>query len=205
MPPANTLSVQIRPATNGLENYVAAPSTGQAGADGRFTVSNLIQGQYRAVVPPQDFYVKEMRFDRADALNNAFEVSRRASEFAGMEILISRNVGQIDGVVVDDHSQPVPGVQAVLIPDLRGRADLYRTATTDQTGRFSIRGVTPGEYKLFAWEALETFGYFDPDVLRRSDSLGKAVQMTEGAMLGVEAKISRIVSLNCRMLAKPAA
>jgi hypothetical protein len=86
--------------------------------------------------------------------------------------------------------QPVPGVQAVLVPDgNRSRPELYRNATTDQTGRFTIRGVTPGDYKLFSWEALENNGYFDPDVMRRSEALGKPVRVGESSKLFVEGKI----------------
>ena len=107
-----------------------------------------------------------------------------------MEILISRNVGQVDGLIVDEKMQPVPGVQAVLIPDgNRSRTELYRNATTDQTGRFTIRGVTPGDYKLLSWEALENNGYFDPDVMRRSEALGKPVRVGESSKLFVEGKI----------------
>ena len=52
-----------------------------------------------------------------------------------------------------------------------------------------MRGVTPGDYKLFAWEALENFGYFDPDQMRRSESAGKAVRVAESSKLVVEGKI----------------
>jgi hypothetical protein len=37
----------------------------------------------------------------------------------------------------------------------------------------AMRGVAPGDYKLFAWEGLGNYGYFDPDVLRRAEPLGK--------------------------------
>lgn len=133
--------------------------------------------------------MKELRYERTDALNNPIEISRRNSDSGTMEILISRNVGQVDGVVVDERMQPVLGVQAVLIPEGRGRTDLYKTATTDQTGRFTMRGITPGDYKLFAWEALENYGYFDPEVMRRSETLGKAVRVAESSKLVVETKI----------------
>ena len=106
-----------------------------------------------------------------------------------MEVVISRNVGQIDGTVVDDRGKPVPGVQAILIPDNRGRTELYKTATTDQDGRFVMRGITPGDYKVFAWEAMETYGYFDPEVVRRSEVLGKVVRVAESSRLSVEGKI----------------
>ena len=93
-------------------------------------------------------------------------------------------------LIVDERMQPVPGVQAVLIPDAnRSRTDLYKTATTDQTGRFIMRGVTPVDYKLFAWEALENFGYFDPEVMRRSEALGKALRVSESSRQFAETKI----------------
>jgi 5-hydroxyisourate hydrolase-like protein (transthyretin family) len=191
MPPPNTLRLQMRPMTsNGLPNYLgAAPIPSPAAADGSFTISNVIQGQYKVIVPSQDFYVKELRYDRADALNSPIEVSRRSSDVATMEVIISRNVSQVDGLIVDDRGRPVSGVQAVLVPDNRGRTDLYKATTTDQDGRFVIRGVTPGDYKLFAWEALENYGYFDPDLLRRSESLGKPAHVAESSNLSVEGKI----------------
>lgn len=156
----------------------------------RSTIPSVIQTQY-PVVPQasQDFYVKELRYDRADALNGPVDVSRRNSDSAAVEVLISRNVGQIDGVILDERGQQAPGVQAVLIPDRRDRIDLYRNATADQAGRFTMRGITPGDYKLFAWVALENFGYFDGDVIRRSDSPGKAVHVAEAAKQTAEVKI----------------
>src|SRR6185295_12510677 len=100
-------------------------------------------------------------------------VSASMPRGATLNIVLSPNVGQVEGIVLDDRQQPVAGVQAALIPERsRDRIDLYKAATTDQNGRFMIRAVTPGDYKLFAWEALESFGYFDPDLLKKSDPLG---------------------------------
>lgn len=189
MLPSNAPRVQMRLMTNGLPDYLGAmPTSSPMAEDGSFTISNVIQGQYRVVAPPaQNSYVKELRYNRADALNSPFEVSQRNLET--IEVVISLKVAQIDGIIVDDRGQPVPGVQAVLIPDRRDRTELYKTATTDQGGRYVMRGITPGDYKLFAWEALETYGYFDPDVMRRSDSFGKAVHVGESSNLSVDGKI----------------
>jgi hypothetical protein len=193
MPPANTLRLQLRPVSaTGSPMYFGFSPAAQATADGSFNLAGVFPGNYRAIViPSQDFYVKGLRYDRRDALNSVVEVSRRNSDGATIEVVISRNVAQIDGVVTNDNLQPVPGVQAVLVPDTanRNRTELYKTATTDQSGRFSMRGIAPGDYKLFAWEALENFGYFDPDVLRRSEALGKAVQLSEGSKLVAETRV----------------
>jgi hypothetical protein len=193
LPPASALRVLMRIMSNGVQNFTGYSPTIQPGADGTFSLPGVLPGQYRIFVQPpptQDFYVKEIRYDRAEALSNAVDVSRRGADAGTMEILLSRAVGQVDGVIVDERGQPVPGTQAVLIPDNdRVRFELFKTATTDQTGRFTMRGIAPGDYKLFAWEALENFGYFDPDVLRRSEPLGKAVRVGEASKLSVEGKI----------------
>jgi hypothetical protein len=191
LPPANTLQVQMRLASNGLHNYVMGTSstTQTAAPDGSFSIPGVLPGDYRIIPSPsQDFYVKELRYNRIDALTNAVSVCCN-SDSASLEVVISRNVGHIEGVILDERMQPVPGVQAVLIPDARQRTELYKTATTDQTGRFVMRGLTPGDYKLFAWEALENYGYFDPDVMRRAESLGKPVRVGESSTLTVEGKV----------------
>ena len=78
--------------------------------------------------------------------------------------------------------QPVPGVQAVLVPDgKRDRADLYKNSTTDQSGQFTIVGITPGNYKVFAWDGLEPFRYFDPDFMRTHEAKGKSILVGESA------------------------
>ena len=191
LPPVNTLQVQMRLTSNGLQNYVIGTSSASqtAAADGSFSISGVLPGEYRIIAnPSQDFYVKELRYNRLDALTNPVSVCCN-SDSATIEVVISRNVGQIDGVIVDDRMQPVPGVQAVLVPDARQRTELYKTATTDQTGRFVVRGLAPGDYKLFAWEGVENYGYFDPDVMRRAEDLGKPVHVGESAMLAVEGKM----------------
>jgi len=76
------------------------------------------------------------------------------------------------------------------VPDrFRDRADLIKTAVTDKDGRFTIRGIPPGEYKIFAWEAIEQFAYFDPDVLRQFEQLGKAVSIPESGKITLEVKL----------------
>jgi len=51
----------------------------------------------------------------------------------------------------------------VLIPRVRDRNERYRIAGTDQNGQFTIRGIVPDQYSLFAWEDIEPNAYRDPD------------------------------------------
>ena len=65
----------------------------------------------------------------------------------------------------------------------------FHNAVSHQNGRFTIRTVVPGDYKLFAWEEIEPFAYNDPDVLRRYEEVGIPLKVSEAAKLTVEAKM----------------
>jgi hypothetical protein len=177
--------VQLRPTDNGVMTTnvgVATPLSQPTSSDGTFRVDNVVPGEYRvslAPLPP-DVYVKQVRFNQNDVLDKPMQFS--SSDSGTLEVLLSSHGGQIDGSVLDERQRGVPNTQAVLIPDrLRDRTDLYKTATTDTNGHFTLRGIAPGEYHLFSWEAIDPFAYFDPEVLKQFDSKGKPVHIAESA------------------------
>ena len=79
----------------------------------------------------------------------------------------------------------------VLVPESRrrGREPLYRNATTDQHGRFTVRNIEPGDYKLFAWEDVESGAWLDPDFLKPVESEGRSVAIKEGSRESAELKL----------------
>ena len=153
-------------------------------ADGTFTLLNVFPGEYRVMVTPMppDYYIKEARNEQADVLNQPWVIGNAIR--GNLEVVLSSAAGQIEGTVIDARSQPVGSLQTVLIPDQdRGRPELVKTVVTDQNGRFNFRGVSPGNYKIFAWEGLEANAFYDPEVMRQYDPQGKAVRVAEGAKI----------------------
>jgi len=189
--PSVPTRVLLRRVLPDISNYVGfAPST-QASNEGTFHLDGVLSGEYRAVItPPSDFYVKDVQFAGNDALNHSIEIAESGASDSLLEILISPNVGQIDGVVVDSRSQPAPGVRVVLVPEkYRDRSELYSPVTSDQSGRFTMRRLVPGDYRLFAWEAIENNAYFDPDLLKQYELQGIPVHIEESSRLNIEAKL----------------
>lgn len=188
----NTFRVQIRPSIDGaiLVNTSGPPPVSQAtGADGVFRVDSVFPGEYRMTVTPLsgDIYVKQARFNQADILNKPMLFS--PSDSGALEVVLSAKGGGLDGTLVGDDPRRVQGASAVLIPDRqRDRFDLYKTATVE-SGKFTLRGIAPGDYHVFVWEAIEPYAYFDADFLKRNESLGRPVHVSESSKESIDVRM----------------
>jgi hypothetical protein len=150
--------------------YVNGP-TGSGNAriqpSGEFEIQNLPKGNYTLNSSnwPEDYYLKSATLGRTDAL--AGQISITDPDPGTFEIVISAGTGRVDGTITGAGA-PLPGAQVVLVPEekLRDRTSLFKTATTDQNGKFSIRSVPPGDYSLFAWESVEAGAYLSRNFLK---------------------------------------
>jgi len=122
----------------------------------------------------QNTYVKSIRLGDADILNGILKLDREPS--TTLEVVIATNPGALDGQVM----RPVADLPVILLPDIRRRSELYRTTTTDGSGRFHFDRVPPGDYKVFSWEEVEDGAWFDPDFMRANESRGIPVRIREG-------------------------
>ena len=152
-------------------------------SDGSFVIQNVADGSYRVGVygMSEDFFLKSGRAGDEDLLDAGLTISRGQSP-GSLELVVSSAAGRVDGVVFGEQKQPFSGASVVLVPDppYRSRTELYKTTTTDQTGGFTLRGIAQGEYKLFAWEEIESGAYQDPDFLRTYEARGEALKVGEG-------------------------
>jgi hypothetical protein len=181
--------LSLQPTTGGGSFLSALNGNVQPRADGTFTIERITPGEYKLGViglnPP--IYVREARLDQMDLLQGVTITDRVSGP---IEVVLSPNGGQIDGAVIGADQKPVANVQVILIPDhQRNRLDLFKTAVTNPDGRFTIRGITPGDYRLFSWEDLEAFAYFDPDVSRQYEAQSKLVHIGESSRESVEVRL----------------
>jgi protocatechuate 3,4-dioxygenase beta subunit len=128
---------------------------------------------------------------------------------ATLDLLVSTKGGTVEGAVVlrekekdadtdhvnNDHvnnDHPVANATVVAVPEEKYRKlpDRFGIGSTDQRGRFTIRGMAPGSYTLYAWQDLEDGVYRDPDFLKSQEANGTAVKVEEGSHQTVELKLS---------------
>ena len=87
-------------------------------------------------------------------------------------------------VAANSKSEPVANAVIVAVPEARlrgrGRVDRYRKTVSDQSGRFTLHGVPPGDYMLFVWESVDGETYYNPEFLSSYAAQGRAVHANEG-------------------------
>jgi uncharacterized protein (DUF2141 family) len=148
-------------------------------ATGEFAVPAVQPGSYIVQVDglTGDQYLKSSVFNGTDALENPISVAYPASP--ELQIQIASDSGRITGSVYDKNDALFPNSEVILVPTSvsRFRFDRYRTAVTGDDGQFSIRGIAPGDYKLFAWENLEPNAHLNVDFMRPYESMGVPVHI----------------------------
>jgi hypothetical protein len=176
---------------------------------GNFEWKNVTQGNYIVQVyggDGQGFFLKSVRLGGRDVATGF-----TASGPATLDLLASTKGGTIEGAVVqrekekekaagtghvsNDHvnnDHPVANATVVAVPEEKYRKlpGRFVTGSTDQHGRFTIRGVASGSYTLYAWQDLEDGVYRDPDFLKSQEANGTAVKVEEGSLQTVELKLS---------------
>ena len=149
--------------------------------DGTFVIPSVFDGNYRVRVFgfPEEYYVKSAQQGRTEVLLSGLAVSRSQS-LSQLDITLSADGGRVDGTVLRDQN-PVGGAIVVLAPEppYRDQDQMYSLKTADGLGRFSLLGLPPGDYKLFAWEFVPGTNYADPDFFEAFESRGTRVRIAE--------------------------
>ncbi len=99
-----------------------------------------------------------------------------------LELVASANGGVVEGIAVDAKGEPVANAVIVAVPEpkLRGRVEHYRKTVSDQSGRFALHAIVPGDYTLLAWESVDGEAYYNPEFLKNYEGQGSALRIAEG-------------------------
>ena len=137
---------------------------------------------------PENFYFKSIRIGDQDVTETGVDFAEDAA--GELTFVLSPNGGVVEGSVQNAKDKAAAGAKITLIPDAKHRSSRlrYKTVDADQKGRFVIKGVAPGEYKIYAWEDIEEGAYQDPDFMKAHESEGKTVSIKERGHETVELK-----------------
>jgi hypothetical protein len=171
--------------------------------DGSFRIERVIPGDFQILVPPlipspvnspaptgdrppipaglENAYVKSIHLGVADVTNDLIRIDS-ASSIGTLDVVIGLNGASVEGRVMNAEKSIVEHATVVLLPQAEPpfRADRYRTMTTEKSGQFQFRGLPPGDYRLLAWEDIDSGAWFNPAFVATFEKSAVPVHLIEG-------------------------
>jgi hypothetical protein len=158
-------------------------------------LKDVFDGNYRLSVMGQskDCYIQSIRYGANEALEGGFTVVRGTQ--SSLEVTISSRGARVEGAVTDQDKLPITGVWVVLVPDQarRDQPRLYRKVATDQFGHYLLRGIAPGDYKVFCWDEVEDGAWEDPEFVKTYEDRGQKISVQEA-----DAKTADVVAIRTK-------
>jgi len=188
---SNSKSIQ----TKGISVTVSGPDHDLDGTiaiadkSGRFRFPNLLDGTYTLdpLILPLDAYFVEILQGGKRLSNSEFVFNK--SNPQPIEIIVSPNGGVIDGQVFNSDRASI-----LLVPaDGQTRYDAVPIRRTSPFGEFMIRGVAPGQYRIFAFNnlpsAVSSGAVAASDFVRPYEAQGTPLIVKPGARTAVRLSV----------------
>jgi hypothetical protein len=116
------------------------------------------------------------------------------ADFPQLTLMLSQNVGQINGVTLNDGT-PTAGVMILLVPeDTVHNAPLFRFCQSDSDGTFTLPSVVPGNYTILAIQDGWDIEWANAEVLKRYLTQGSVVHVEPKGRYDIKVKIQQLAS-----------
>jgi len=188
-PALNLRSVHVT--LDSVDPDLPSSSISSVGANGQFVVGRVEPGDYVLRVDdlPGDTYLKSAQSGAADVQTKALRI-----EFAPPEplrVVLGVDGGRLDGAVVDGANRPFAGADVVLVPDAarRNSPTQYRAIASEADGHFTLRGIPPGDYKLFAWQSIEPNAYLNDVYMAGYERFGVPIRIEPNAVGNISVRL----------------
>ena len=166
---------------------------GRVDTNGAFKLESASRDNFMVTLTGvSDAFIKSIRLDAQDVTQTGIDLSG-ASSGSKIEITLGTNPGLASGTVKDGEVA-APGLPVTILPDPAQPMQPYliKTATTDADGKFQVSGLAPGNYKAYAWSAITSELYKDPEFMRRFENDGAKIVVKEGSTERVELKVTKV-------------
>ncbi len=183
------------PAPDYTQFRITAPTTDQSDVgpqsnarvdkDGNFTISGVSAGAH--LVRPSNgsrtWILKSVTVGGRDMTDTPFSL-RSGENLANVALVFTDKQSEINGTLATENGTPVSEYTVLAFPTdaslWRAQARQIMTARPDQTGKYKIRGLPPGDYYLATVDPSEQGEWFEPAYLDEHRTGAARVVLSEG-------------------------
>jgi protocatechuate 3,4-dioxygenase beta subunit len=179
---------------------------GEVDPDGAFRIGNIVPGKYRVKVESlaENAYIKTLEIEGAAVTNGMADLSKVARG-ASAKVVLGSNGAQISGRVLDANGERMP-TSVVMIFLARDADDISMvgngTAQSTPDGKYTIKAVVPGKYRLFALNAFEISGAAGVDggldMFKKMLERGEEIEFKEGDRIAKDLKVIPVEDPNAK-------
>lgn len=165
---------------------------GEVDQNGSFRVGKVSPGRFRPVVEPlpENAYIQSVTLDGAPAADNILDLSHGAKG-SHLKITVSRDGAQVSGSVLDGEGKPLvsPLVMIFLATDPKQMRQDSGDGNRATEGKYTIKAIRPGKYRLFAVDALELFSavgdadHDDDELMKALFNSAEEIEIKPGARI----------------------
>jgi hypothetical protein len=153
--------------------YALPPA--QIDAAGRFSIAGVVPGPYRLLgamrgvrMPIGEWWLKSLVVNGRDILDSSLELRQNVDDAV---VTFTDRATEIAGTLTDAGGNAVPEMYVVAFSADRSawffNSRRVAGVRPDPQGRFAIRNLPPGDYRLAAVPDLDQGDWFDPSLLER--------------------------------------
>jgi hypothetical protein len=160
--------------------------------DGTFVIPQVPESRYSITQNSNDSCVVDIQQGGRSAYNDGFIGGMDAEP---VTVVLSNTCGTVQVQIVDDKQQPVSNAFVSLVPSGERRKNplLYKRSLFDVAASKypPIRGISPGEYRMFAWDNLPPNAELNAAFLAKFEDRGVPVTVRHGESVTVPIPIIR--------------
>lgn len=164
--------------------------SGHVGADGRFTIPDVRQGEWAFNIDPVPLkiFLKDVHLGDQDVRFKSLWIEPGSN--VPLNIVISTRTATIEGEI-DGAGSDSKRAGILLAPFGKNHTltRFYYSAVAHDDGKFKMEGIAPGTYKIFALEKITTANYRTPEAADQLAALGEDIEIAEGVALQLHPKL----------------
>jgi hypothetical protein len=169
-----------------LAPAASANATNFVKSDGTFDVVHAAPGEYRIGVSLseelKDFYLAEVWKGPRNIMGRKFDIDEKSDDPLVLDL---RSDGaRFEGTVTDADNVNANAI-VVLVPPFEFRDDpgTSKFVRTDKDGHFSISGIRPGLYTVYAFPRVETNAWLNEEFMSEYRAYGLQINFAKGTQV----------------------